>query len=163
MKTGSICAICAAALSLCLCSCSHSGGPKPCDIDENFSGDVTITQNEKTYSAKLSRGAADVWEMEFSKPDTVSGMKLELADGSCTIEFSGLQYRLDRKDLPRYSMASLGCGAMEKLISKSDVSCKSEDGKLLESGVINGQDFTAVFEDDKIKELTVSDQLRFDF
>ena len=82
MKTGSICAICAAALSLCLCSCSHSGGPKPCDIDENFSGDVTITQNEKTYSAKLSRGAADVWEMEFSKPDTVSGMKLDLADGN---------------------------------------------------------------------------------
>lgn len=151
------------ASALCLCSCSSSAGAKPCDVDEKFSSDVKITQNDKEYTAKLSRADADIWELAFSAPKTVAGLKLGFTGNVCTLELEGLKYELDRKNVPQYSMASLCCGALEELINKHDLSCTSDGDDLTEKGSINGQDFSAVFEDGKIKELTFSDQLRFEF
>lgn len=157
--------ICAAALAaaLCLCSCSSSSQAKPCDVDEKFQSEVKITQNEKEFCAKLSRADADIWEMDFSKPDTVAGMKLTLSGNVCTLDFKGLKYELDRKDVSQYSMANLCCGAMEDIIGKRDLTCTKDGDKLTEKGTVNGQDFTAVFEDGKIKELTVQGQLKCEF
>lgn len=163
MRSGPfISAVICLGISLALCSCSHSS-TTPCDIDEQFTSQVTITQDGKEFSAELTRADADIWEMSFSKPDTVAGMKIGLTGGSCTLRFQGLSYQLDRNDLSPYSMVSIGCEAMEKLISKDDITCTADGGKLTEKGTVSGMEFTAVFEDDKIKELTVSDQLRFEF
>lgn len=151
------------AAALCLCACSHSSEAKPCDIGEKYSCDVTVTQNGKQFSAVMTRGAADIWELEFSKPDTVKGLKINLDGPSLSAQFSGLTYRTDRSELSQYSLVSLGCGAVEKLISKDGITCKKEDGRLIEQGTVSGQDFTAEFEDEKLKELTFSDQLRFEF
>lgn len=153
----------AAAAALCLCSCSSQSGAKPCDVDEKFESEVKITQSGKEYHAKMSRADADIWEMDFSKPDTVSGMKLTLSGNVCTLEMNGLKYELDRGELSRSSMASLCCGAMESLISKSDITCSKDGDTVTEKGTVSGHDFTAVFDDGKLKELTVSDQLRCEF
>lgn len=157
--------ICTLALisALCLSSCSSSARVKPCDVDEKFKSDVKISQNDKEFCAKLIRAGADIWEMDFSKPDTVAGMKLTLSGNVCTLDFMGLKYKLDRKDISQYSMANLCCSAMEDLIGKRDLTCSKNGDDLIEKGVVNGQDFTAVFKDGKIKELTVSDQLKCKF
>ena len=146
-----------------LCSCSSGGSAKPCDVDEKFSSDVKITQDDKEYNVKLSRADADIWELAFSEPETVKGLKLGFTGNVCTLELEGLKYELDRKDVSQYSMASLCCGAMEQLINKRELTCSEQDGVLTEKGSINGHDFSAVFEDGKIKELTVSGQLRCEF
>ncbi len=157
-----ICPIILAA-AICLCSCSDGAGAKPCDVDEKFSSDVTITQGEKQFCATLSRADADIWEMSFTKPDTISGMKLGFTGNVYTLELSGIRYELDRKDVSEYSMASLCCGAMEDLITKHDLTCSKDGETLTEKGTVNGEDFSATFEDGRIKELTVSDQLRCEF
>lgn len=149
--------------ALCLCSCSSSSGAKPCDVDEKFSSSVKITQDDKEYTAKLSRADADIWELAFSAPDTVAGLKLGFTGNICTLELEGLKYELDRKNVSQYSMASLCCGAMEQLINKRDLTCSSDGDTLTEKGSINGREFSAVFEGGKIKELTFSGQLRCEF
>ena len=37
--------------AVCLCACSDGGGAKPCEVDEKFRADVTITQGGKEFCA----------------------------------------------------------------------------------------------------------------
>jgi hypothetical protein len=124
---------------------------------------VKITNGEKQYTATLTRADTEIWQMDFTAPETVSGLKLGFTGEVCTLEMQGLKYELDRKNVPQWSCASLCCGALEEIISKRDMTCTSDGDTVTEKGSVNGQDFTAQFEDGKIKELTFSDQLRFEF
>ncbi|WP_028505784.1 hypothetical protein [Ruminococcus sp. FC2018] len=149
--------------ALCLTACANSAGAKPCDIDEKFSCRVTMTHHEKQYTADVKRADADVWEMEFSQPDTVKGMKIGLTGKVCTMEFMGLKYELDRSSLGGMSMADTCCGAVEKLIGKTDVSCSKEGEDIIEKASLNGQDFSARFKDGELKEISFPGELKYEF
>ena len=149
--------------ALCLGSCSAGGSAKPCDVEEKFHSAVTVTSGEKQYQATIQRADADVWEMEFSQPDTVAGMKLNFTGKVCTLEFQGLKYEMDRADVSPYSMATSCCDAIEELINKRGITCEKKGDILTERGEVDGQSFTASFKKGKLKELTVSDQLKYKF
>ncbi|MBQ2581977.1 MAG: hypothetical protein II574_10160 [Ruminococcus sp.] len=147
----------------CLCSCSGSGSAKPCDVDEKFRSDVTITQGGKEFCAEMRRADADIWELDFSKPDTVAGMKLGFTGSICTLEFEGLKYELDRSQISQYSMASLCCGAVEQLIAKRGLDCRKTDDSLVEKGTVSGEDFEAFFDSGKLTKIAFGEQLICDF
>lgn len=149
--------------ALCFCSCSGRESAKPCDIDEKFEGTVKITQGSSEYSCELKRADADVWEMQYTSPKTIEGLKLTFTGSVCTLDLQGLKYELEREDIPAASPASVCCGALEDLIAKKDLTCTKDGDTVTEKGSHNGSEMTAVFEKGTIKELTVSDQLRFEF
>ena len=155
--------ITALAACVCFCSCSSQGSAKPCEIDEKFTSQVKITHGAREYTATVSRADADIWQMEFSAPETVAGLKLGFTGNVCTLEMQGLKYELESKSLPQWSSASLCCGALEEIINKRGMTCTKDGSTVTEKGSVNGQDFTAQFEDGKIKELTFSDQLKCEF
>lgn len=146
-----------------LCSCSSQSSAKPCELDEKFSSQVKITNGERNYTATLTRADAQIWQMEFTAPETIAGLRLGFTGDVCTLEMQGLKYELDRKSVPQWSCASLCCGALEEMIAKRGVSCTAQGDTVTEKGSVNGHDFTAQFEDGKIKELTFSDQLKCEF
>ena len=147
----------------CLCSCSGSGSAKPCDVDEKFRSDVTITQGGKEFCAVMSRADADIWELDFSNPETVAGLKLGFTGNVCTLGFEGLSYELDRSQMSQYSMANLCCGAVEQLIAKRGLECRSDGEKLIEAGEVGGEQFEAVFEDGKLVRIAFGEQLVCEF
>ncbi|MBQ4246973.1 MAG: hypothetical protein II703_00090 [Ruminococcus sp.] len=148
---------------LCLSACGNSAGAKPCDIDENFSCRVTITHREKQFTANVKRADADVWEMEFSRPDTVKGMKIGLTGKVCTMDFMGLRYEFDRSTPGEMSMADTCCGAVEKLISKKEVSCSKDGEDIIEKASLNGQDFSARFKNGELKEIDFPGDIKYEF
>lgn len=153
----------ALAAALCLCSCSSGSSTKPCELDEKFTSQVKMIHGDKQYTASLTRADAQIWQIEFAKPETVSGLKLCFSGDICTLELEGLKYELERSSVSRYSPAALCCGALEELISMRGMTCTKDGGTVTEKGSTAGQDFTAVFKDGKIKELTFDSQLRCEF
>ena len=149
--------------AVCLCACSDGGGAKPCEVDEKFRADVTITQGGKEFCAVMCRADADVWELDFSEPDTVAGLKLGFTGSVCTLDFEGLKYELDRGDVSQYSMASLCCGAVEQLISKRGLDCRSDGDEVIETGEVNGEQFEAVFDDGKLSKIDFGGELVCEF
>lgn len=158
-----ICVLAAFALTLSLASCSDNSAAKPCDLDENFQGSVKISQSGKDFSAEIEKGEPQTWKFEFTQPETISGMTLTATGETCKVDFMGLSYATPCENLSRTSMVFLTSAVIDKLIAKSDITCTKSDEKILESGTVNGHDFTASFSDGKLKTIEISNELTCEF
>ncbi len=136
---------------------------EPEKLGEKFEKTAVITMYDREYTAKLRRGGADIWECEFTQPETVAGLKMTASGDNCRLEFQGLEYTADRSVLPEYGAMPLITGALDAMIAGRDISCTEKDGKLTETGIISGQDFTARVSKGEIRSLEISDCLKAKF
>ena len=83
-----------------------------------------------------------MWDIEFTSPNSLSGVKLSFSEGNVTAEYKGLNFSVPQSALPVKSM-------MLNLIKAVDENAKldelngEEDGDLLRiSGSLEGGDYT---------------------
>lgn len=133
-------------------------------VDENFSGKAVITVDGTEYSADIQRGGADMWQWEFSAPQTVEGMAISCSGNSARLEFMGLSYETDRDNIPESSAVTLTSAAIDKLISQKGCTAVVNDkGVTTVSGQVKGQDFYAKFKGDKLQSLDISTEVSVKF
>ena len=150
---------------LILCSCGK-GQPKeikPVELDETLTLDGKITQDDFSCSAVLKRGGDGTWETEFSSPTSISGMKVKCSGDVCTLELDDLNYSFERDKLSKAGMISLLTKSTDKLISQNDLLCVSDGETIRENGNVDGENFTAEFDDKKLKKITVGNYLTAEF
>ncbi|MDO4944609.1 MAG: hypothetical protein Q4E74_05330 [Ruminococcus sp.] len=156
----------AAVLCAALLTCSCGGdrqSVKPEAIPEDFSKSAEITLDDNTYCADLRRGGDDIWECEFTSPETIEGLKITCSGDLCTLDFKELSYTLDRADVPQYSVVALVTKTVENLISGKELSCTESNGTVTERGIVNGEDFTAVIKKGELTEITVAQNFTVKF
>lgn len=148
-----------------LCSCKSSEKTvKPVKLDENFKAQATVTVDGTEYTANLTRSGADVWECEFTAPETIEGMVMTCSGDSAELEFMGLEYKTDRANIPESSAVTLISAAVEKIISQKGVSYMQNDkGIITVSGDVKGQAFTAGMKNGKLRSLSISSELEVKF
>ena len=156
-----------AASACVLCLLTSCGGisksAEPEKLSEDFSADAQITYDEREYAANFKRGGADLWECEFTAPETIKGLKLTATGELCKLEFMGLTYSLERSDVPEYGIMPLITSVVEDLIACRDLTCTSSEEGTKECGIVSGQDFTATVKDGKLISIQISDDLTAEF
>lgn len=145
---------------LSLCSCSSTSSSKPVTLSGNQALSAKIQDGDKAYECTLKRGENGTWECRFMKPDTIKGMTMTLSGEVCSLEFIGMKYEAERKDIPKYSAVSLITTAADKLIGKKDISCEKETDsktcKYTESGKVQGMEFSAEIKSEKLTSMKIS-------
>ena len=152
-----------AAVLLSSCSGAARQAKEPVKLPEEFEKNAVVTVGKLEYTADLHRKGADIWEWEFTEPDTIKGLKLTAAGDSCTMELEGLRVSADRSKLPEYGMMPLLDGVLEQLISGKNVSCVAQGKTLLETGTSAGLDYTAKFKGDEVVSVEIDQALRVKF
>lgn len=142
---------------VCLTGCGNKNDSiSPQELPENFSANTEITYDGIQYEASFARSEGSIWECQFTYPPSMEGMTVTLSPDLCTMEFKGLSYSLKREDTPQFGIVQMVTCVVDDLIYCRNLTCSEENGKLTESGIINGTDFTACFEDDKLITLDIS-------
>jgi len=160
--------LCAAAslliLTFSFASCGNSRkAEKPVGLSEDFQKTAEITLDGKKYAANFKRGGADVWECEFTYPETIEGLKLTCSGEECRMDFQGLTYTTSRECIPEYGIMPLVTGSVDDVIAGRDVSCTSDGKTVTEKGIVNGEDFTAIVKNNELVSLEIAQKLTVKF
>lgn len=129
----------------CLVSCSmpmKNSSSRKNGLNCAFQSEVTVVIEKLEANGTLQRFGDGMWDIEFTSPNSLSGVKLSFSEGNVTAEYKGLNFSVPQSALPVKSM-------MLNLIKAVDENAKldelkgEEDGDLLRiSGSLEGGDYT---------------------
>lgn len=131
--------------ALCMFSCSAAGGDKttaPNGLNSRFQTAATIVLDELTAEGTVKRFGDGAWEVEFSSPNTLSGVKLSFSEGSVSASYKGLNFSVPQSALPVKAMMLNLMTAVDDLAKRDELTGSSEDGKTVISGTLDGGDYT---------------------
>ena len=134
---------------------------KPEVVSGEFDKAAQMTFNGRSYKAQLRRGGEGVWECEFTEPECIAGLRLTNDVSGCMMEYDGLEYMTG--DMPRYALMPLLTGALDDVISGSEVSCTEGKDCTDETGQISGQTFTAKVKNGEVISMEIKGVLSAEF
>lgn len=70
------------------------------DLNKVFTAEAAITSKDFEGKAKISRLGGGMWEIEFSEPDTLSGIKLAFNGDELSASYQGLSFSVPEEILP---------------------------------------------------------------
>ena len=111
------------AVALCLAACAVPKGgstSRKNGLGSAFSATVSITLDRLEAEGEIKRYGEGVWEIEFSEPNTLSGVKLEFSEGSVLASYKGLSFSVPQSAVPVKAM-------MLNLIKAVDDNAKLEE------------------------------------
>jgi hypothetical protein len=153
-----ICAVCL------VTSCGKSTkSVQPETLSSDFSQTAEITYDGYEYKAEFRRSDSDLWECEFTYPESIEGLKITASGETCLLSFGDISYSADPDALPDSGIMPLVTEAVDMLIEKRDLSCSLTDSGTVERGTVCGAEFTALVKDGKVISLTVADNFTAEF
>ena len=140
----------AAAVCLTACAVTKGGGSisrKNC-LGLPFSAQVSITIDRLEAEGQLVRYGEGVWEIEFSEPNTLSGVKLEFSEGNVMASYKGLSFSVPQSAVPVKAMMLNLMSAVDSSAAAEELSGEEKDGDLAISGSLDGGDYTLTVDKD---------------
>ena len=129
---------------LCLTACSvpmKNDTSRKNGLNCAFQSEVSVVIEKLEANGTLRRFGNGVWDIEFSSPNSLSGVKLEFNESSVTASYKGLSFSVPQSALPVKAM-------MLNLIKAVDDNARldelkgEEDGELLKiSGELEGGEY----------------------
>ncbi len=129
---------------LSLASCSSVTGEKgsvPNGLSEGFTADVSIELDELDAEGALRRYGNGMWDIEFTAPNTLSGVKLSFDEGNAEASYKGLKFSVPQSALPVKSMMLNLIEAVDGYSSESELTGKEDDGNIELLGSLEGGDY----------------------
>lgn len=123
--------------------------PKAPDMNKCYTMNAVITSDEREYSAAFSRVDVNYWEIVFSEPFALSGMKLVYKNGEISASLDGLETDSVSEIWAKSDVYSV-LSALENASQPT-----GKEAVTLLDGILQvaGTDYTLVF-DEKTSELT---------
>lgn len=137
--------------AVCLAACTVAGKDKttkPNGLGGSFQAAVTVALDELNAEGTLKRFGDGMWEIEFSSPNTLSGVKLTFSDGNVSASYKGLNFSVPQSALPVKSMMLNLISAADDLAKNDELTGVEEDGMLKISGALDGGDYTLAVDKD---------------
>lgn len=130
---------------LCLAACAVTKGGSSSrrnGLGSAFSAAVSITIDRLEAQGEIKRYGEGVWEIEFSEPNTLSGVKLEFSEGNVLASYKGLSFSVPQSAVPVKAMMLNLIKAVEDNAKLDELSGEESDGMLKISGSLDGGDYT---------------------
>ena len=139
------------AMALCLAACAvptGGGSSRKNGLGNAFSAVVDITLDRLEAEGEIKRYGEGVWEIEFSQPNTLSGVKLEFSEGNVLASYKGLSFSVPQSAVPVKAMMLNLIKAVEDNAKLAELSGEESDGMLKISGSLDGGDYTLTVDKD---------------
>ncbi|MBP5581685.1 MAG: hypothetical protein J6X85_07880 [Ruminococcus sp.] len=133
------------AMMLCLAACAVPTGndtSRKNGLGCAFSSAVDIAIDRIEASGEIKRYGEGVWEIEFSEPNTLSGVKLEFSEGNVLASYKGLSFSVPQSAVPVKAMMLNLIKAVEDNARLAELSGEESGGMLKISGSLDGGDYT---------------------
>ena len=139
-------------MAFCLVSCavpvksgstSHENG-----LDSAFESAVTFTIEKMTAEGTLIRQGSGIWAIEFDSPNTLSGVKMDFADGEVSASYKGLEFSVPQSALPEKAMMLNLIKAVDDNARLEKLSGEEKDGSFIVSGTLEEGGYQLVTDSD---------------
>lgn len=134
----------AAITAVCLFSCAVTGGDKtskPNGLGSHFQAAASVVLGDLEAEGTVKRFGDGMWEIEFSSPNTLAGIKLEFNDGSVDASYKGLSFSVPQSALPVKAMMLNLISAVDSTAGSEQLTGTEENGLLKISGTLDGGDY----------------------
>ena len=141
MKKFTAFAAAAVSAAVCFTSCSvpvKNSSSRRNGLASAFSADAVITIEKLTAEGVVQRTGKGEWDIEFSAPNTLSGVKLGFSDGSVTASYKGLSFSVPQSAVPVKSMMLNLIKAVDEKAELSELKGEEKDDMLRLSGELEG-------------------------
>lgn len=131
--------------SICLASCSvpvKEKAESPNGLNSSFSSSVSVALDEMNAEGTVKRFGNGMWEVEFSSPNTLSGVMLSFSEGNVTASYKGLNFSVPQSALPVKAMMLNLITAADDLAKNEELSGSEKDGMIEISGSLDGGEYT---------------------
>jgi hypothetical protein len=125
-------------------ACSVPGkkdGTSPNGLSSSFKAEVSIKLDEMDSEGTINRYGDGMWDIEFSSPNTISGVTLSFADGNAKATYKGLTFSVPQTALPVKSMMTNLIDATDELSQKEKLEGKKTDDGMEVCGKLDGGDY----------------------
>lgn len=137
---------------ICLTACTvPAGGSSGCrknGLGDAFSADVSITMDRLEAAGAVKRFGEGVWEIEFSEPNTLSGVKLEFSEGNVLASYKGLSFSVPQSAVPVKAMMLGLIKAVEDNAKLDELKGEEKDGNLVVSGSLENGGYKLIVDKD---------------
>ncbi len=116
--------------------CSASVKDTPPLPDLNFSGNISVTYNDFDLLCKIDNKVAVGCTVTVVEPELISGLKMTVSEGNCTLSMGDISYELDSSFFKKTEFASKLTETFEQILTTTNVH-KLESGNWLYSGSIS--------------------------
>lgn len=137
----------AAALTLAVCSVSCSvptgGGSSAREngLSCSFGSPVELTLDDMSAEGEIRRLGEGEWVVDFSSPNTLSGVELSFSEGSVTANYKGLNFSVPKSALPVKAMILNLIEAVDTNARLAELNGSEKEGLLEITGSLEGGDY----------------------
>lgn len=132
----------AAAICLTACSVANVGSSsRKNGLGCGFSSEVSITLDRLEAEGEVKRFGEGSWEIEFSEPNTLSGVKLEFSEGNVLASYKGLSFSVPQSAVPVKAMMLNLIKAVEDNAGAEELTGEENDGMLSVKGNLDGGEY----------------------
>lgn len=132
---------------LCLVGCSvplKSTTSRKNGLDAAFQANISMTLDRLQAEGVIKRFGAGAWEVEFTSPNTLSGVKLEFSEGTTSASYKGLSFSVPQSAVPARAMMLNLIKAVDDNARLDELKGEEKDGLLNITGKLEGGEFTLI-------------------
>ena len=133
-----------AAAAICLTACSVAdvgGSSRKNGLGCGFSSEVSITLDRLEAEGAVKRFGEGAWEIEFTEPNTLSGVKLEFSEGNVIASYKGLSFSVPQSAVPVKAMMLNLIKAVDDNAGAEELTGEENDGMLSIKGNLDGGEY----------------------
>lgn len=120
-----------------------------------FACDFTATYREMRVAGSLKRYGAGTLSLTFTEPETLSGLAAVWDGEAVTFSLHGLSFSADPAVLPESALGQELVAVLDGAL-RGEGDCRTEQGKLVVNGTVNGTAYTLVCDGESGKPVSLS-------
>lgn len=133
------------AMILCTISCDvplKTTSSRKNGLNCSFSAKAEITLDRLNAEGNIKRFGTGAWEIEFSSPDSLSGVKLDFSEGNVSASYKGLSFSIPQSALPVKAMMLNLIKAVDDSAALDELKGEEKDNSLVIKGKLESGDYT---------------------
>ncbi len=116
-------------------------------LTPTFTCTARIAYDDFSAVAEIQRYGEGMWSAEFSEPSTLSGVRLDFADGEVTASYKGLTFSVPKDAAPVKALISSLIEVVDMSLKADFVEGQASDGVITLSGSLSQGDYTISFDE----------------
>lgn len=132
---------------LCLTACSmpmQNKTTRKNGLNTAFTSDVKINLDRLGADGIVKRFGDGMWEVEFSSPNSLSGVKLSFSEGNVEASYKGLSFSVPQSALPVKAMMLNLIKVVDDYARLDELKGEEKDGMLEVSGKLDGGEYVLI-------------------
>ena len=142
---------------ICAVGCSKKSKPVTMSGLYTIKADVTLNDFEATIS--LNRLGNGVWDVSFTKPDSLSGLDVSYENDNAKVTYKGLAFMVPREDIPINAIVTNLTSVLDDVSYGNKASFTKNNNKITAKGTTDNGNYKVVFDEKsgKILSLEIED------